>query len=499
MLPFRFPEWPFAEGEEVTIHWIASPQIIGGCKVCDVYLRTHTGQIKSQSVDWGALPALRIGDRYINNSFRSHSSVGEFSIPTKKVNDTRIDRAVDLIPKPLYELQNRKIFDEPCCIFTYEECTYYVPCVELARTLLASTSVLANQLLSTGGLENLIDISSWSLHNHTAIVDFRKETPSVSKGLAATFAAIYGTPQLRDYWDKTYDNYLSTGKIMVNLPPEATIRVSFIESNDHKHRLIQQSVLTHVETPVREVIYTPAQTEHSDRSLEKKRTIIEHLPSDNSELDVSGTLARRTQLTTTGTIAEGSFLNNIKAVRLKKKGGQASNVKSIEQESTTESFSVGDVSPVGKRLFASMETQPVNIDSHPDFTAFCNAIELLRKYPLITITEVTFADLPLGKPFSHMDLSPRCRRKYACVSLRKGADEWLIIELCSKDGYSISTLFTKCTNNKEELVNRIIDKLMISNGSWSQDYFPQRKYKTLVHYKYRSKERWAELMYNKMI
>lgn len=75
---------------------------------------------------------------------------------------------------------------------------------------------------------------------------------------------------------------------------------------------------------------------------------------------------------------------------------------------------------------------------------------------------------------------------------------WLIIELCNNDGYSISTLFTKCTGNKEELANKIIDKLMDSNGSWSQENFPKGQYITLDHHKYRTAERWAELMYNKM-
>lgn len=499
MLPFRFPEWPFAEGEEVTIHWIASPQIMGGCKVCDVYLRTHTGQIKSQSVDWGALPALRIGDKYINNSYSAHSSDGEISIPTEKVRNITTGRAARLVPKELHLLKDPKIFNEWCCAFNYDGCTYYVPCVELARILLASTSVLANQLLSTGGLEDLIDVSSWQVHNHTAIVDFRKETPSVSKGLAATFAAIYGTPQLRECWNETYTNYLAEGLIKTQLPPQSTIRVSFIENEAKTRRFIHTSVLTHIQTPIKEVIYTPAQTEYSSKAPEKKGIITQHLPSDNSELDVSGTLARRTQLTTAGAIVAESFLNQIKAVRRKDKGSQVSNVKSIERESKNDSFSVGDVSSIGKRLFVSMETQPVEIDSHPDFASFCKAIKLLGNAPYITITGVAFADLPLGKPFSLIKLPPRCRRKYACVSLRKGAEEWLIIELCNKDGYSISTLFTKCTNNKEELVNRIIDKLMISNGSWSQEYFPQRKYKTLDHYKYRSAERWATLMYNKMI
>lgn len=188
----------------------------------------------------------------------------------------------------------------------------------------------------------------------------------------------------------------------------------------------------------------------------------------------------------------------MKAVRQTIKETSPAKVKVIDQEDVEASFSIGDVSGAGQKPFISIELDDIQIDIDPDFSLFCRAIDLLGKYDGIAIGDVAFSELPQGKRISLLNVDPSRARKFACVSLQNGDDNWLIIELCNKDGYSISTLFTRCVGNKEELVNTIIDKLMLCNGSWSQKRFPKQEYKTLGHHEFRTAERWAELMYNKM-
>lgn len=494
-----FYNWPFGEDEMVTLHWIASPTTHrDGSKRCNVYFRTETGNIMPVSTAWGALPMLRIGDIYSNGTLsKKYLSTKDISIATDRV-DKIVCKPAKEIPAYLHRLDDPSIFFECCCSFQFDKCTYYIPCMELARVFLASTSTLANQLLSSGGLEDLIDLSSWHTDGHEATFDFRSETPGISPALAKIFATIYGNPELKNCWEHTYTRYISPGLIMTELPKYAKIKLSYIENIYGNKRFVHAIELLDVWPLIKEVHYGPETLVDSGKSPEKKGVVNRHVPSDDSEIDLTGALAKKTTFTTDVDSANSAFLARIKATRKTAKNHNAPHPRVIEKEDAEESFSVGDISGAGKKPFVSMEMREVQVDTDPDFTSFCKAIELLGKYPDISIADISFADLPSGKRVSRLNIPPRRLRKYASVLLQKGGDAWLIIELCNKDGYSISTLFAKCTDNKEELANRIIGKLMSSNGSWSQEYFPKHQFKTLDHHKYRTLERWAELMYNKM-
>lgn len=496
-----FYNWPFREDEMVTLHWISSPTTHrDGSKRCNVYFRTEAGDIMPVSTAWGALPLLKIGDTYVNRKPHGKSlPVNEISISTAYAQNIEHGKAGVLIPPYSYKIEIPLLFDEQSCSFQFKGCTYYIPCMELARVFLASTSTLANQLLSSGGLEELIDLSSWQSDGHEATFDFRCETPGISRTLAQTFAAIYGNPELKNSWNLTHNQYVSRGLITTKLPKHAKIKLFYTEDNFGKKRFVYAVELLNIWPLIHEVYYGPETLVDSGKSSEKGGVANRHVPSDDSELDLTGALAKKTPFTTEVDSANSAFLARIKATRKTSKKHTTSHTKVIEQEDAEESFSVGDISGAGKKPFVSMEMREVQIDTDPDFTSFCKAIEMLEKCPDVSITDILFADLPSGKRVSRLNISPRRIRKYACVTLQKRDVTWLIIELCNKDGYSISTLFAKCTGNKEELVNKIIDKLMNSNGSWGQEYFPKHQFKTLDHYKYRSTERWAELMYNKML
>ena len=496
----KFRNWPFEEDEVVTLHWIASPQIDGnGKKICDVFFRKETGVILSVSTAWGALPSLKIGDTYANSELCGTSfPVKEIYISTDCVHNLQYGEARKHIPPYLYRLKDTALYCEWCCSFQFDGCTYYIPCVELARVFLASTSVLANQLLSSGGLEDLIDLSSWQSDGYEATFDFRSETPGISQPLAKTFAAIYGNPELKKGWEHTYNRYVFSGLIMTELPKHADIKLSYIEDKYGRKRFVHAVELLNICPLIQKVDYGPETLVNSGNGPEKKGIANRHIPSEESELDLTGTLAKKTPFTTEVDSANSAFLARIEATRKTTKRCAAPKMRVIEQEDAEETFSVGDVSNAGKKASISMEMREVQVDTDSDFTSFCKATESLGKYPDISIVSVTYDNLPTGKRVSYLHVSPRCPRKYACVLLQKRNDIWLMIELCNKDGYSISTLFTKCSGDKEELANRIIGKLMDSNGSWSQEYFPKHQYKTLDHHKGRTAERWAELMYNKM-
>lgn len=226
-----------------------------------------------------------------------------------------------------------------------------------------------------------------------------------------------------------------------------------------KQRFIYEAEFAEIEDLIKKTVYGPAKLVRSGKRNKKKGVVNRNLPSENSELDTSGTLARRTQFTTTGDSTGGNFLDRMEVERITIKDYSETGIKVIEQEAAEETFSVGDISNAGKTAAINLEMTDVPIDSDPDFTSFCGAIDLLSQYPGISIKGISFEDLPQGKRVSVLSIPPKRRRKYACVLLQKGADIWVIIELCNKDGYSISTLFARCMENKEELVKRIIGVL----------------------------------------
>lgn len=498
-LPFL--NWPFDEDEVVTLHWIASPIIErNGLKTCVVYFRKENGKLSSATAIWGCLPALWIGRKFANAKPLADSTpVKEITISTDRIYKLKYDTARLTIPRTLYALNYYRIFDEWCCSFEHNWYTYCIPCVELARAFLARNSVLANQLISSGGLDDLIDLSSWHVDGQAVTFDFLTDTPGISKAFAKTFAAIYGTPQLHDNWKYTYSRYIATGLIKTKLPTHAYVKLSYTETGNDKTRFVYAVEFINIKPLLREVHYGPEKTVHTGKNPEKEGIINLHLPSDECDLEITDTLAKRTQFSTEILSSSATFLDRMEATRKNNKDNSISKTRIIEQEDAEEAFSVGDISQVGQKPFINLEMRNVQFNNDPDFTSFCKAIRILGNYADITIIDVTFENLPQSKRISTLNMTPTRSRKYVSVLLQKGDKTWVIIELCNKDGYSISTLFTKCLGTKEELVNSIIDKLLISNGSWSRKYFPKNEYKTLDHHESRSPERWADLMYCKML
>ena len=501
MMKFEFHKWPFAKGEEVIIHWISSPRIINGEKICNVYFRTSNKRIEAVPTGWGSLPELWIGRKFVNQKPIEDTSLNKsISIPTAHIKSQFPGNAVKLIPLQIYPLKVQAIYSEICCSFFYDGYSYVIPCVEIVRAFLARNSVLANLLLSTGGLEELIDPSSWMLDGNTVNFHFRHDTPGISPDFARDFAKLYGMSALRSLWDSAYSQYVSTGLIISTLPPTAIIELFFIGNKSTNKRFVSSIKIKSEYPPFKKVNYGPEKTIHSRKSTETDGIIDSHLPTDDSIIDLSGELAKPSRITTESSSTGGAYMDGLEVKRLTVKDDTPSKIKVIEQSDSENTFSVGDISGAGKKPFINIEMKANQFDADPNFTQFCEAIDLLGKISSVSILDLSYAELPDGKWFSRLQVcKPKPRRKFACVTLQKNKDTWLIIELCNIDRYSISTLFVKCTKSKDELVNEIIDKLMICNGSWSQDYFPSGTFKTLDHHKGRSSERWAELMYYKLI
>lgn len=374
--------------------------------------------------------------------------------------------------------------------------------MELARVLYARNSLFANQLLSTGGLEDLIDLSTWHVENGELQFDFSPMATGITRNVANHFVSIYGNSVLRDGWNDTYIQFSVSGKIKTQLPQLTGLRLrcSGEELEHRKLRFVKSAELVDIPTPYSRIEYGPERLRHTGKGADPKGVMTRRDEDDDMLVDLSGTAAKRAGATSLEKSAGVPLFDGVKTIRKTKTDDEASSMKAIKTEFSEGIYSPGDILGRGELPFVNIEhTCMERIDEDPDFHLFCETLNVLMKRHDIHVLDLFYDRLPPGKRVSYLNLSGHRPRCYACAVVKKGTSVWLILELCVKDGYSISTLFVRSNGYEKKLVNQTIEKLMESNGSWSQTHFSNTtRYRTLDHRKERTTKRWAELMYRKM-
>ena len=482
-----FSTWPFPEDEIVMVHWISSP-VVGrdGRKTCQVYFRTSSGAITPLTMAWGFLPELWIGRAFVNGA-PQHSVPTKESSPviyTANATDIRYGKAADLIPKHVYLLEQKEIFHEWCCSFLYGGYTYIIPCVELARVLYARNSVLANQLLSTGGLEDLIDLSSWRVEEETLMFDFAADVPKISQNFANHIVSIYGNSMLRGGWNHTYTQFAATETIKTQLPKLAglKLRCSGVETN--KTRFVVAAELISIPYPYDRIMYGPEKLRRTGKGAEPKGVMKSRDSAEDIDVDLSGTSAKRAGATNLEQTSEISLFARVKASRKTRTDDMAPSAKVIKVNEPNEIYSPGDIIGGGKLSFVNFERQYLEeVPADADFELFCEALNQLILNRDVRLLGVEYDQLPAGKWVSVLNLQGHRPRRYVCAVLEKGNTVWIALEICNKDGYSGSTLFIRSNGREKELVNQTIDKFMKNNGSWPQiELSDTTRYRTLDHH-----------------
>ena len=278
------------------------------------------------------------------------------------------------------------------------------------------------------------------------------------------------------------------------------MRCSGEELEHRRLRFVKAAELVDIPVPYSRIEYGPEKLRHTGKGTDPKDVMTRRDEDDDMLVDPSGTAAKRAGATSLENSAGVPLFDGVKTIRKTRTDDEASSVKAIKTEFSEGIYSPGDILGWGELPFVNIEhTCMEKLELDPDFEQFCEALNVLMKRHDIQLLDLFYDRLPPGKRVSYLNLSGHRPRRYACAVVQKGTSVWLILELCVKDGYSISTLFIRSNGHEKKLVNLTIDKLMESNGSWSQNYFSDTtKYRTLDHRKERTTKRWAELMYEKM-
>lgn len=516
----QLEDWPFSEGETATVYWITSPQTDcgTGARFCDVYFQRKSREVPEPvSVPWGLMPELWIGRPFRDGSPLPQEPGRSVLICAHEIRGLGLDKAVNVLPKDLYSLFCKgNLCREFCVTFMYDDTQYVMPCMEAARALYMRNSLLANQLLSSGGLEDCIALSSWEITGDDLDFDL---TSLCCRYLNIDFvkiiASLYGTEQLRNGWQDTYVRYQRNQMIQTEIPPVSGLVLHCRQIVGRNLTFLPSVVKVTLPMPFRNITYGPAtdrirkddngigggEPNHDERERHLRESIriggaIETAKSGGDVTNRSfGCLDpvfsgpkvcvhHRTKTKTVGTAGGGRPGTTVQTCR--------------EEENPEEIFTPNE--RTGRGTLPEVRLIPEKmqrVESHVDFSDFCRALEQFSMYTDVKLEDVQFYRLPGEKPVCF--LPDGGRRNYAVARVSAGSQMWTILELCVKDGYSVSTLLVQGADERNELAHRMMSKLVEENGHWTQSCFSRGMvYRTLDHYRGRRPERWAALLYSKM-
>ncbi len=498
MESLQFKKWPFQEDERIKVHWFRSPYRVENKEwVLDVILQREDRSIKKRAtIPFGSLPWLRLGQYIVNGKPLRESEGYIKNIQMLNVDEGSIKPAVQCIPKNLYLLQYPKNYDENCWSVTYGDKLLVIPCIEIARALLAPSRFLANALIDPVGLQYLID--EVEEHGRELILKLNDSIPKsyVTKNLINHFIWLMYNEKANDTWHHFYkslynpEDSLQQGnsKVQVNMPLSGTcslkVRCREVGNVILVLEIVEASGLYHpfkkvtVEHGGKKVIklYEKDEkaTKNTKTSIDKKEGVLDDSlsPSLNEKV-TSHVKVKSTKLKFT-TKPNVEILDSDK-VATKRIGTDADNVEKTASNivTTVQASRGGKVKPVE---FESLEVEFETKDS--GLEDFMNAVRHLIINNDIKVLDIQIADLPgdLGISF----ITKHVRRKFMYVLLKVDDErEVLLIEMGRPDYKSISTLVVVSKQSKnfeslhKKLVWRVIHLLIDNRGSWNREKLNQ--------------------------
>ncbi|WNV20004.1 Tn7-like element transposition protein TnsE [Bacillus sp. SI2] len=525
MESLQFKKWPFQENERIKVHWFRSPYRVENKEwVLDVILQREDQSIKKKAtIPFGSLPWLRLGQYIVGGKPLRESEGYIKNIPMLNVDEGSIKPAIQCIPKNLYLLQHPKNYYENCWSVAYGNKVLVIPCIEIARALLAPSRFLANALIDPVGLQYLID--EIEEHGRELTLKLNDSIPKsyVTKNLINHFIWLMYNEKANDTWHHFYKSLYNpevslqrgNGKVQVNMPLSGTcslkVRCREVDDVILVLEIIEASGLYHpfkkvtVEHGGKKVIklYEKDEkaTKNTKTSTDKKEGVLDDSlsPSLNEKI-TSHVKVQTTKLKFT-TKPNVEILDSDK-VATKRVGTNAENVeKSVSNIVTTVQASRGGkVKPVE---FESLEVEFETKDS--GLEDFMNAVRHLITNNDVKVLDVQVADLPGDSGISFV--AEHVRRKFMYVLLKMDDErEFLVIEMGRPDYKSISTLVVIPKYDKtfesvhKGLVWRVIQSLIENRGSWNREQLNQDriyKFSFMKHTKTVSRI-WANRIYMKL-
>lgn len=456
--------------------------------------------------------------------------------------NTKFDiiRGFDM-PKILYPFKNNLEYGKQLvCRFEVLGRIYFIPCMEVVRSILAPYKAFAYQLLRPHGLDYFIE--SHQIRDNTLEINLTEKCPrEIVNDTAVAYLAWLRFDKAANFaWNMIYSNLIKKATEMSPSYPAKEfskgIPVEVVPPMNGNSVWTFRGVSCYNTTLILELIHRSKLNRPSFRiayshySLEKleadnkpKRAVqTRGVTGEDGEVVLDNDLLQSAKKQQSQKITGQqpilfSFKENPRMIKIRRnKRNIHTGVPEKDQKETINrngdkqrSFSMQDWESEGKippMEFKSLEL--VKVNPYKGLEDFKSAIDLLQKRNPMLDIYMSAVYVPLGKRFSRY--KDGYRRTCAIVKIvHSSYIPCYILEIGRADSWSISTLFiwpvsstTAGDVGMEQLCMKILRRLVDNKGHWDMEFFQgfvEYKCDKLNHVSGQTPERWAERIRGKLV
>lgn len=533
--------WGFKKNEEVELYWICSPHLNDDHNwMMKAVFKSSDGKIKETMYPWGTLQLLRLGYKYVDGKRIEPSNsngLREINIPNSWT--YRICKSFDM-PKVLYTMyENFEYGSQKMCHFYIDNMNYYIPCIELLRSILIPSKILTNYIMRPHGLESLVDNTYTEGRN--LYIDFNNEYPTklVNDESVYHFVWLMYNKAAKTAWDKVYNGIFRAAVESTPLEPGGSLKKNtYIEmvppfigrarwtyrgiTINNSTLILELKAVQGLDMPSFDKIYYSHPSLYNLELVDEPKTIKnatkESEDQNDYEMDESGNSSRKDTNQPAIDVPATMFGFNRKPKMIKcrkrsqklrtgepgeEREGSGGKLEVNKTIISTQDWALsGNIKPIE---FNALEI--VKEDPYRGLEKFLYVITYIEKYYRRFEITLTIVYLPYKNAFS---VCPDgYRRTCAIVKVSQpGQIPCYIIEVGRPDGWAASTLLMwPLTSSIDELfiektIYRILQKLAENNGHWNNSFLNQQlnfKFETGKHIKEQTVMRWAETIVNKLL
>lgn len=536
----RLRPWPFKKDEEVELYWMGSvfqsptQQWFVRC-----VFKTSDDSIKELDLPWGTLPGLIVGNRYINgirNSGLSQQEPIQVNIPC----NTKFEICtLGEVPKNLLKVKRLRAHKhELLCKFQVDSCTYYIPCIEVVRSILAPFQVLINQILKPNGIDDFFEGSRFKGNKYE--IDLSNEFPRklLKSHIVGYFVWLRENAKASYEWNAVYRNLLltaydmapvlpalalSSGVPIRALPPISVDCSWKFYGRKYKENYFIQELIYHdgVDLKYTFIKYNHHTQENVNKIHKPKteRTISKNKPKKNTETIIDKNKLPSSRRKTVTSVEQPNVMfrfNEFIICEKVKKGtrnvntGEYKKTPSRSNDNTGKRTGVGttqDWTLEGKLNCIEFNTlELVKDNPQRGLERFFKVLMHIKKYISKLDFEISVTYLPSESTFTRNDNG--CKRTCAVVKVYKEKVlQCYILEFSRTDEWPVSTLYIwplfpdYYDKDFEYTATRLLNCAIDNAGHWNSEALNNEsgfRFDMTKHVSGQSIERWAEIVVEKV-
>lgn len=532
----RLRPWPFKKGEEVELYWLGSVfQSMTHQWYIRCVFKAASGEFKEIELPWGTLPGLIIGRRYINGVCSLDLPIQE-SVQVNISADTEFDICTcSEVPKALYNLKSLKENKhELLCKFQVGTFSYYIPCVEVIRSILAPFQVLANQILKPSGLGDFFEGSR--IKGSVYEVDLSRDFPRklLKSHIVGYFVWLKENEKAYSEWSAVYQNLLLSAYDIVPVLPTLALSSGVpirakppinvdckwkFYGKKYKDSYFIQELIYHdgVDSKYLHIKYNHHTQENINKVNKQRnsRTVLTGKAKNNKETVIDKNRLPPSRRKTIKTVEQPTVnfrFHQFIICEKKLKGtrninnGDYNNSSAAANNTSCKRINLGttqDWTLEGKLNSIEFNTLEL-VKNNPErgLERFFKVLLHIKKYISKLDLEISVVHLPSERTFSQNDNG---LKRTCCIDkvYKEKALQCYILEFSRSDEWPISTIYIYPLSphyddgNFESLLSILLHSAIDNAGHWDNEVLRSQsefRFELTKHVPGQSIERWAEIV-----